>query len=71
MPDAPPNRYTVDVRRDDGGWSVAILAPDGAVTTTRACRDETEARTFASTVRQHAAWLSEERFREYYGLPEA
>ena len=36
----------------------------------RACRDETEARTFASTVRQHIAWLSEPRFREIYRLAE-
>ena len=32
--------------------------------------DETEARTFASTVRQHIAWLSEARFREIYRLAE-
>jgi hypothetical protein len=34
----------------------------------RACRDEVEARTYASTVRQHIEWLSEETFRSYYAL---
>ena len=63
-----PNRYSVDVRRDDDGWSVAIVGPGGASVATRVCRDETEARTYASTVRQHAEWLSEARFREYYRL---
>jgi hypothetical protein len=64
---APANRFTVDVR-EDGGWSVAIVDPDGADAFVRACRDEAEARTFASTVRQHVGWLSEERFREIYRL---
>lgn len=62
--------YTVDVRREDQGWSVAIMDASGASVNVRACRDETEARTYASTVRQHAEWLSPERFREYYGLEE-
>jgi len=52
------------------GWSVAILDPQGREVAVRACRDETEARTFASTVRQHIAWLSEARFREIYRLAE-
>jgi hypothetical protein len=52
------------------GWSVAILDPEGREVAVRACRDETEARTFASTVRQHIAWLSEARFREIYRLAE-
>jgi hypothetical protein len=34
----------------------------------RACADEAEAELYASTVRQHAGWLSQERFREYYRL---
>jgi len=51
-------------------WSVAIFDPEGREITLRACRDETEARTFASTVRQHIAWLSEARFREIYRLAE-
>jgi hypothetical protein len=54
----------------DGGWRVAIVDPDGREVSSRACRDETEARTYASTVRQHARWLSEPAFRRYYRLPE-
>jgi hypothetical protein len=49
---------------------VTILDPDGREVSERACRDETEAITFASTVRQHADWLSEGRFREIYRIPE-
>ena len=64
------NRYTVVVRDEGNGWSVAILDPDGREVSERACRDETEAITFASTVRQHAGWLSEGRFREIYRIPE-
>ncbi len=72
------NRFSVEVRDGrDGqgigqgiGWSVAILDPEGREVAVRACRDETEARTFASTVRQHIAWLSEARFREIYRLAE-
>jgi hypothetical protein len=64
------NAYRVDVRHEDGGWSVVIFDPAGGEVSTRACRDETEAWTYASTVRQHAYWLSEEKFREYYRLPE-
>jgi hypothetical protein len=71
-------RFSVEVRDgEDGqgigqgmGWSVAILDPEGREIALRACRDETEARTFASTVRQHIAWLSEARFREIYRLAE-
>ena len=73
------NRFSVEVRDGQGmgqvigqgiGWSVAILDPEGREIALRACRDETEARTFASTVRQHIAWLSEARFREIYRLAE-
>ena len=64
---AAVNRYTVDVR-DGLGWTVAIVDPDGRDAFVRACRDEAEAHTFASTVRQHVGWLSEERFREIYRL---
>lgn len=67
---AAPNDYRVDVRRDDGGWTVTILGPDGGAASVRACADEAEARTFASTVRQHLYWLSEETFRAYYRLPD-
>ena len=80
VPDVDPgNRYSVDVRdgaTDQGtdpgtgqeGWSVAIVDPVGRKVSVRACRDEIEARTFASTVRQHIAWLSEARFRQIYRL---
>jgi len=68
------NRFSVEVRDGEDGqgieWSVAILDPGGREFAVRACRDETEARTFASTVRQHIAWLSEARFREIYRLAE-
>ena len=64
------NRYTVVVRDEGNRWSVTILDPDGREVSERACRDETEAITFASTVRQHAGWLSEGRFREIYRIPE-
>jgi hypothetical protein len=62
-----PNRFTVELR-DASGWSVAIVDPDGRDAFVRACRDEEEARTFASTVRQHVGWLSEQRFREIYRI---
>ncbi len=63
------NAYRVDVRHDENGWSVAIVDPNGRDASVRACRDETEAWTYASTVRQHVYWLSEEKLREYYQLP--
>ena len=61
------NGFTVEIR-DARGWSVAIVDPEGRDASVRACRDEAEARTFASTVRQHIGWLSEARFREIYRL---
>ena len=65
------NHFSVEVRNGQGmKWSVAILDPDGREVAVRACRDEIEAQTFASTVRQHIAWLSEARFREIYLLVE-
>ena len=64
------NGYSVQVRGRKGSWSVAIVDPQGHEASVRACRDETEARTLASTVRQHIAWLSEPRFREIYRLAE-
>ncbi|HSD49118.1 MAG TPA: hypothetical protein VLE71_04740 [Actinomycetota bacterium] len=67
---AAENRYAVDVRRGGDGWSVAIVDPAGHDASVRACRDETDALTYASTVRQHIYWLSEQMLREYYRLPE-
>jgi hypothetical protein len=45
-----------------------ILSPQGDVVAERACSDGAEARTYASTVRQHIYWLSPEKFREYYRI---
>lgn len=59
-----------EVRVDDAvdGWRVTIHDPAGTVVLERACRDGSEARTFASTVRQHLYWLSPETFRSYYRI---
>lgn len=46
------------------------MDPDGHEVSMRPCSDEVEARTYASTVRQHLEWLSEPKFRDYYRLPE-
>jgi len=58
-------RYDVAVE-DSGGWRVVIRDAAGSVVSERACRSAAEARTFASTVRQHIYWLSADKFREYY-----
>jgi hypothetical protein len=60
--------YTVAVRGGEDGWRVEIVREDGTVASERACRDGAEARTYASTVRQHLHWLSPEKFREYYRI---
>ncbi len=60
------NAYRVSLVDSETGWRVTIEDPDGSVVLERACRDASEARTFASTVRQHIYWLSPEKFREYY-----
>jgi hypothetical protein len=60
--------YAVEVRDAGGGWRVAIVDDGGRVVSERACRDGAEARTYASTVRQHLCWLSPEKFREYYRI---
>jgi hypothetical protein len=60
----------VDVRRDGNGWTVAIVDATGRDVAVRSCRRETEAWVYASTVRQHVYWLSDEKLREYYQLPE-
>lgn len=64
------NDYGVRVENGSAGWSVHIVDPVGTSVFTRACTDEVEARTFASTVHQHIDWLSPSKFREYYRLPE-
>ena len=60
--------FGVEIRGDEGIWRVAILGPAGEVVAERACHDGAEARTYASTVRQHIHWLSPEKFREYYRI---
>jgi hypothetical protein len=62
--------FGVEVRGGEGTWRVAILDPLGELVAERACRDGAEARTYASTVRQHIYWLSPEKFREYYRIEE-
>jgi hypothetical protein len=62
------NGYGVRVREGSDGWHVEIRDERGVVVGERACGDHPEARTYASTVRQHIYWLSPERFREYYRL---
>ena len=60
------NGYDVRIEDAPAGWRVVIRDPGGRDVSDRACRDGAEARTFASTVRQHIYWLSPEKFREYY-----
>lgn len=60
--------YNVEVRGEEDTWRVAILSPQGEVVAERACHDGAEARTYASTVRQHIYWLSPEKFRAYYRI---
>jgi hypothetical protein len=63
--------YAVEVRDTEEGWSVAIVEEAGGrVVAERRCRDGAEARTYASTVRQHLYWLSPGKFREYYRIEE-
>jgi hypothetical protein len=64
------NEYTVHTVEGTRGWEVQILDLHGAVAWTRPCQSAPEARTFASTVRQHIYWLSPQKFREYYKLME-
>jgi hypothetical protein len=66
---AADNRYSVALEDGVRGWRVVIRDPDGNAVSKRSCSDETEARTYASTVRQHMYWLSDARFRRYYRLP--
>ncbi|MGZ4130149.1 MAG: hypothetical protein ACXVPX_05775 [Actinomycetota bacterium] len=60
--------YRVRIEDSVTGWLVAVDDPTGAVVLQRPCRDASEARTLASTVRQHLYWLSPQKFREYYGV---
>ena len=60
--------FGVEIRGEEDTWRVAILNAEGEVVAERACHDGAEARTYASTVRQHIHWLSPEKFREYYRI---
>ena len=62
--------YVVEVHDAEGGWRVTIAEHGGRVVSERRCGDGAEARTYASTVRQHLHWLSPEKFREYYRIEE-
>jgi hypothetical protein len=67
-PAAAKNAYDVSIVEGEHGWRVEISSVEGSVVSSRACRDGAEARTYASTVRQHLYWLSADRFADYYGL---
>jgi len=58
------------VRHGPDGWRVVIVDAAAHEVSSRACGSEAEARTYASTVRQHIEWLSEPKFREYYRIPD-
>ena len=60
--------FDVAIVETPEGWIVRIADATGAVLLERRCRDGSEARTFASTVRQHLYWLSADRFSQYYSL---
>src|SRR5262245_16301252 len=62
--------FDVAITETEDGWVVRVSETGGTVVLERGCRDGSEARTFASTVRQHAYWLSPERFLEYYRIQE-
>jgi hypothetical protein len=67
---AGENGFGVEIRGGEEGWRVEIVDPRGRIVSERACRDGAEARTYASTVRQHIFWLSPQKFREYYRIEE-
>jgi hypothetical protein len=60
--------YSVRAQQADG-WRVIIVDTGGRTVFERPCSGEMDAETFRSTVEQHLAWLSEEKFRRYYRLP--
>jgi hypothetical protein len=60
--------YRVELLDAPEGWKVTIVDEGGGVVSERACRDAAEARTYASTVRQHLYWLSTDTFRAYYRI---
>jgi len=66
--EAEGNGFGVQVLGSASGWRVAIVDRAGDVVAERACADHMEARTYASTVRQHIYWLSADKFSEYYRI---
>ena len=60
--------FAVEVRGGEARGASLSSSPQGEVVAERACSDGAEARTYASTVRQHIYWLSPEKFREYYPI---
>ena len=68
---AETDPYEVAIVQTELGWRVRILGTEGVVVSERSCIDGAQARTFASTVRQHLYWLSPSKFREYYRIEEA
>ena len=56
--------FEVRIEQSGGGWHVVIHDGEGAAVSKRVCSYGVEAKTYASTVRQHISWLSEEKFRE-------
>jgi hypothetical protein len=65
------NLYSVHVEGEgEDGWRVVIVDPAGQEASERPFSHETDARAYASTVRQHIYWLSEPKFRRQYRLPE-
>ena len=65
-----PNRYRCRSEETGQGWRVVISDPGGGEVFQRTFPGGDEAAAFASTVEQHLSWLSEEKFRRYYRLPE-
>ena len=68
MASALESGFEVRIEQAGGGWQVVIHDGKGAAVSERVCGDGVEAGTYASTVRQHISWLSEEKFREYYRI---
>ncbi|HEV8565050.1 MAG TPA: hypothetical protein VGR41_09045 [Actinomycetota bacterium] len=68
MPGVSENGFDVRISNVEALWNVVIVDPTGAEVSVRACRDGAEARTYASTVRQHIYWLSPDAFRAYYRI---
>lgn len=63
-----PNSYGVALTKTGEAWRVSILDFAGQPVSDRSFPSEDDAATFASSVRQHINWLSEERFRDYYRI---